>query len=234
MPSTDSTNGSSAAGFSLIELMIAMTLTLVVMGLASNFVAESLRIRVRENQRTVAISDAQRALNLMTREIANAGFNLTTNGLVVDDTDNEQIRVRSDVNFDGEVVNVGETDGEDVMFVRHVSENGRSSLIRARVSDPAEAPSVIAERIDAFTIRYYASRIAYTPQTNDADGNLICDIDDGAATEAADVADARYIILSVCVTMPEVGKPGTTNYQPASNVQLVSDISLRNIDPKHY
>jgi len=58
---------SSAAGFTLAELMIAMTVTLVMAGLASILMAGSFNIRARENQKTEALADTQRGLNLMTR-----------------------------------------------------------------------------------------------------------------------------------------------------------------------
>ena len=73
-------------GFSLLELLIAMTLTIVIMGLASTLLARSLNIRVKANANADALADAQRALNIMSREIANAGFNLTDNGIVAGDS----------------------------------------------------------------------------------------------------------------------------------------------------
>ena len=76
-------------GFSLIELVIAMTITLTVMGIATTLIARSLKVRARENRRTDALADAQRGLNLMTREISNAGFRMKTNGIVWQDSTND-------------------------------------------------------------------------------------------------------------------------------------------------
>ena len=58
----------SQRGFSLIELLIAMTVTIVIAGIASTLVAQSLRMRTREDARSDAIADAQRALNIVSRE----------------------------------------------------------------------------------------------------------------------------------------------------------------------
>ena len=73
-------------GFSLFELIIAMTLTVVVMGIASTLLAQCLNVRTRANENVDALADAQRALNIMSREIADAGFNLSDNGLVAADS----------------------------------------------------------------------------------------------------------------------------------------------------
>src|SRR6186997_129533 len=90
-------------GFSLIELLIAMSITLTVMGLATGFLASSFNVRARENQTTDALADAQRALNIMTREIANTGFGMANNGIVAADSNDTAIRVRANLNaFDGQ------------------------------------------------------------------------------------------------------------------------------------
>src|SRR5499426_3536314 len=86
------------AGFSLVELLIAMTATLVMLGIATTALSTGFRIRDREESVTDAAADAQRALNIMSREIANAGFNLNTNGLVPGDSDSTSIRIRSNLN----------------------------------------------------------------------------------------------------------------------------------------
>src|SRR5436190_24290563 len=89
---------SSQSGFSLIELLIAMSVSVVLLGLASVLLAGSFNIRARENQRTEAINDAQRGINLTTREIANSGYGLSTNGIVAGDSGTTSIRVRANLN----------------------------------------------------------------------------------------------------------------------------------------
>src|SRR5258705_13338349 len=89
---------SRVAGFSLFELLIAMTITLVILSVASAILANSFKIRARENQRTEALADAQRGLNLITREVANSGYGLTDNGIVGADSGLTSIRVRANLN----------------------------------------------------------------------------------------------------------------------------------------
>jgi len=48
------------AGFSLIELVIAMTVTLVLLGIATTMLARALNIRARANDNVDAMADAER------------------------------------------------------------------------------------------------------------------------------------------------------------------------------
>ena len=80
------------SGFSLLELIIAMGITITIMGLSSSLLAGSFHIRSREDRKSDAIADVQRALNIMTREISNAGMKLpgglpflSSNGVVAGD-----------------------------------------------------------------------------------------------------------------------------------------------------
>src|SRR5678816_3758359 len=93
------------AGFSLIEVLIAMGITITIMALATTLLAAGFRMRSREDRKSDAVADVQRALNIMTREIANAGLNLpsglaavSANGVVTNDSDNESLRIVSNLN----------------------------------------------------------------------------------------------------------------------------------------
>ena len=79
------TNKKNQAGFSLMELLVSLTITLVVMSIAVTMLARTLNVRTRENEHVDELGDVQRALNIMSREIANSGFILTTNGIVAAD-----------------------------------------------------------------------------------------------------------------------------------------------------
>ena len=190
--------GSGVAGFSLVELMIAMTVTLVVMTAACTLLAQALGIRTRENKRSDALADAQRALNIMSREIANSGFGLTDNGIVVADSGASGIRVRANLNGDAAV------DGtdEDLTYVYQAT-----SLAVVRYDRNADVATSLASRIDSLTITYFDNAgavIANNPLT---------------AANAPSVARVR-IALSVTLQ--------ATQGQPASSVQLTSDVALRN------
>src|SRR5678815_3497526 len=95
---SSSNKQTTSGGFSLLELLIAMVITMALMTAASTLLAQALRVRSRENQKSDALADAQRALNVMSREIANTGFNMTGNGIVAGDSGAVSIRIRSNLN----------------------------------------------------------------------------------------------------------------------------------------
>lgn len=215
------------SGFSLVELMVAMAVTLVVMALASSLIAGSFRTRTRENQKSDALADAQRALYVMSREIANSGFGLSNNGIVAADSTANSIRVRANLNaFEGQTSSNAVTDSdEDVKYLLY-SQGSDSYIIRLDVNTGART-TILANRVDSLVIRYYADRIDYT-QAN-------CDITpSGGAAEVASKKDTKFVVIALCVQLPAVGTAGSTGYQPASRVQLVSDVSLRNADLSSY
>ena len=88
----------SSSGFSLLELLIAMVITMALMTAATTLLANALRMRSRENQKSDALADTQRALNIMSREIANSGFNMNNNGIVASESGLNRIRIRSNLN----------------------------------------------------------------------------------------------------------------------------------------
>ena len=138
------THPKSETGFSLLELTIAMAITLAIMTAASTLLATSLRTRSRENVRSEALASAQRALNIMTREIGNSGYGLTDNGIVTADSGINSIRVRANLNND---TDLSDTD-EDVRFVFQ-SANG--AIVRV---DNAAGSVVLATNITGLTVKY--------------------------------------------------------------------------------
>ena len=213
-------------GFSLLELLIALVITMALMTAASTLLANALRMRTRENQKSDALADTQRAINIMSREIANAGFNMTNNGIVAADSGQHAIRIRSNLNrFD---YGLGVTDemrsgvgesGEDITYFINEAEN---TMYLARHDRFGTGSTVLANRIDSMNIHYFDRKVTYTaPEKGD-------DITDASATEVLNKADAKYIVIAVSVTLDEVGTPGSPGYQPQYSVLICSDVTLRN------
>jgi prepilin-type N-terminal cleavage/methylation domain-containing protein len=230
----------SESGFSLLELIIAMTITLGLAAAACTLLAQALRIRTRANDKVDGLADAQRALNIMSREIANAGFNLNNdNGIVAGDsvTDangNSTIRFRANLNkFDASAspaarsgIGVVDEDlGEDVKYFVWPDDN-RHLLARWDRFDSANGNgTVLANRLDALHIHYFNQRVTYS--TVMANGVSGCDITGASAGEVTP-DQAKYIVIAACVQQPAVGTPGSPGYQPQTNTLLVSDVVLRN------
>lgn len=211
-----------SAGFSIVELMIAITLTLVVLTIGSTLLSTGFRIRTRQNSASDAIADTQRALNIMSREIANAGFRLNTNGLVPGDSDSTHIRIRSNLNaLDTSASQTSRENvvdaGEDVKYL--VNDASNTNYLVRFDAYATNTTTVLANRLDSLRIHYFAQKVTYSTSG--------CDISSASSSEVSPSA-ASYIVLAVCVTLPAVGTPNTDGYVPASNVLLVSDVSLRN------
>jgi type II secretory pathway pseudopilin PulG len=214
-----------SAGFSIIELTMAMTITLILMSLASFLIAGSFNVRGRENQKSSALADAQRALNAMTREIANSGFGLSTNGIVTAQSSSTAIRIRANLNaFDRKSTSNSVIDSDEDVLYSLFTDNTQSYVERIDVNFGART-TVLANRVDALVIKYYANKIDYTSGA--------CSINTNA-TEVTGKTLAKYIVIIACVQLPAVGRPGAPGYQPPTNVQLTSDVSLRNADLVHY
>jgi len=231
------------AGFSLIELMIAMTIVVVIMALSSSLLASGFRMRSREDRKSDAIADVQRALNIMTREISNSGFKLpaglpaiASNGIVTNDSDFESIRIVSNLNGLPDSANAyfEDTDvtdaDEDVKFLMYVDADiGQRYIVRYEKNGTNQT-TVLANRIDSLVFRYYDEKVTYdTTVTTEG----VCDITNvlnaaGTTENEVSPSAAKFIVIAVGVTLPAVGSPNTDGYQPPSQVQLTSDVVLRN------
>jgi Tfp pilus assembly protein PilW len=239
---------SNAAGFSLVELLIALAVTLTMMTLASKVLMECFNIRTRQDARSDTIADVQRALNTVSREVASAGYGLTSNGIVggsgaaanTCDSDATSIRVRSNLNrFDTTPSDATTSqDNEDVKFFLNDSANTRY-LVRYNANSPGTKATVLANRITALQFHYFNQRVTYTTLGYDPsvpNASLITNARNSAGVTQAEVAPnlARYVVIMVVVRLPAVGKPDSPGYQPPSNEMLVSDVALRNFDLDNY
>lgn len=214
------------AGFSLLELLIAMAITMTLMTAAATLLASALRMRSRENQKSDALADTQRALNIMSREIANAGFNLTNNGIVPAESGLNRIRVRANLNkFDFDDPSLDDEDrsnvqnpGEDITYFLNEAEQ---TMYLVRHDLHGTGSTVLANRIDSMKVHYFDQKVTYTA----APGEF--DISNVSATEVAP-ANANYVVIVIAVTLDAVGSEGTAGYQPPYSVLLCSDVMLRN------
>jgi type II secretory pathway pseudopilin PulG len=202
------------AGFSLIELMVGLGVTLVIMVVASQLLSMSMFVRQRENQRSEAVADVQRALQAMSREIANAGLGMSNNGLMVEDSDDSGIRIRSNLNAFCGATSACDNDtsdaGEDIVYTLINNTTGGNGdnqrLITRQDVNDGNAVSALANRIDSMMFEYVN--------------------EEGATT--ADPSEAQKVKITVTVTLPAVGTEGQPGYQPPSQMQLVSEVALRN------
>ena len=207
----------SQHGFSLIELMVAMVIMLILMGLVSTLLGRAMSVRTRESQRTDALTSAQAALNVMSREISNAGFGIYSgtnsrrgsNGIVLADCSATRIRFRANLSNTGLQGVGGPTTldtndaGEDVTYYFDGTTN---SIVRYDPNDTPET-SAIVNRISSVTFRYF-----------DYTGTGSAGTETTAPTE-----NTGRIRITVLVQLDAVaGQPNPLD------VQFTSEVTLRN------
>lgn len=196
----------SSAGFSIVELLLAMTIMLVVMGLAANLFSKSLSTRQRESSRTDALTAAQAALNVISREIANSGYGLLNNGIVFADSNQQTLHFLSNVKNN----NLVTTDpGENITYY---FDAGTKSIMRYDANgEGANTPqtSIIINRISNVKFEYfdYSGSVSTATQTNPP------------------TPKTGRITVTITVSLEDVQGQGSNQ-----SVVLISDVTLRNSD----
>lgn len=128
-------------GFSLIELILSLTISLIILAAGVMVFSGALSSRARETSKTDAITSAQAALNIMSREIGNSGYGLMDNGIVADSTASKLHFRTNTVNTNGTTSDPGEDmvfyldgSGADQSVVRHDNNTNETSGVINRIS----------------------------------------------------------------------------------------------------
>lgn len=191
-------------GFSLIELLISMTIMLVVLGIAFTLFGRSMSTRQRESSRTDALTSAQAALNVISREIANSGYGIVGNGIVAADSTVQKLH------FVSNVVNTNTVITDQGENLTYFFEPTTQSILRydANGNGPGSPEtSIVINRISNIDFTYFDYVGSSTVPTQ-------------VATPTANTA---RVTVRLTVSMEAV--QGQVN---PSNVTLISDITLRN------
>ncbi len=210
------------AGYSIIELMIAMVVMLLALGIVSSLLSWAFSVRARESRTADALATAQAAISVISREISNSGFGLynesndiANNGIVLADSNDHKIRVRANLeNAGGTAEAPGPTTltinepGEDVTYF---FDAGTSSIVRFDPNGlgPGEPQtSVVVNRISNVTFEYYD----YVGGSSAATGPL-----------TAPTSNTGRVRIVVDVELdPVVGQPD------GQRVTFASEVTLRN------
>ena len=192
-------------GFSLIELIISMLVTLIFLGGAVAIFTNQLQSRRYQGARADAITSAQAAINILSREIGNSGYGLkrgilASNGLVLGDCTATRLHFRANTNNS----NVTTSDpGEDVTFFY---DSTSQSIVRYDAANLGSSAGII-NQVSNVTFTYYD----YAP--------------DGTFTTVATPSD-RTARVSIRLTVLLTQDP--TDVSTPVNVTVESDIALRN------
>lgn len=196
------------AGFSLIELMIAMTIVLVLLGLVSTLFARVMGTRQRESRRTDALTSAQAALNVMSREIANSGYGLNTNGIITGDSNSDKIHFRSNVDNIGASRLTTTSPGEDITYFYDLNTESIVRYDAHGINPTTPSISVIVNKVSRVKYDYF-----------DYVGSSSTPIPKTIPTSAT----SRIRITVTVQLEPVQGQPNQT-------VTFTSDVTLRNSD----
>jgi type II secretory pathway pseudopilin PulG len=219
------------AGFSIMELLVAMVVMIFITGAATTLLVSAFNLRSREDQRSEGTADARRALNIITREVASAGYQLPggltystpagtrpvpANGLIAEDCSATAISFVTNTDAQGnfnqnpndaipdDPPNFAIAGADEAIKFQFVQDGANNFLVR---KDLLTGDSlVLANRIDGVQFDFLNS----------------------AGTAAATIAQATSINISVWVTLDPIGRPGSRGFQPASQVALSSRVNLRN------
>ena len=181
-----------------------MVVTMVILGGAIAIFTNQLESGRFQSSRADAVTSAQAAINILSREIGNSGYGLrrgilASNGLVLADCNATRLHFRANTNN----LNAATSDpGEDVTFYYDAASQ---SIVRYDAADGGSSAGII-NQVSLVNFRYfdYASN--------------------GTVTEVATPTDntARITIKLTVLLSTDL------NANSARNVTVESDISLRN------
>jgi Tfp pilus assembly protein PilW len=200
------TENPEIAGFSMVELVASMAITLIILAVAVMTFSGALSTRERENSRVDALTSAQAAINIMTREIANSGYGIQTNGICAGGTGNcladsndQRLHIRANISNNDYTTDDA---GEDITFF--YDETSQSVL---RYDANTGITSGVINRVSQVEFGYFD----YTDTTTNTN-----------PLSAPSAATGR-IRIRLWVILPDIkGQP--TNQR----VQFTSDVTLRN------
>ena len=157
------TKGKKNAGFTIIELLIALTLSLVVLTSVSGAFVSQRKTYDAQEQMTEMIQGTRAVMEIFTRDVKLAGFNPTGSTTLVGIPYNTtQLEIRADLDGDGTATS---SDTNELIIYTHDSTNLEIDRDAGQAFSYAK---LLAEDIESFTFDYL-----------DADGN--------ATTTAADI-----------------------------------------------
>lgn len=214
---------SSSGGFSLVELIMSLLLSLLILGVAVATFSGALGSRDRETSRTDAITSAQAALNIMSREIGNAGYGivdsagLPIHGIVVADSNDKLLHFRANIdNFGGNGANTSQA-GENLTYYCETCDGSSTgSVVRSDANVGSGAPSGIINRVSDVKFEYFDVNPATCLVSNIA--NTI-----PLGKPTANTVKVR--ITLIVILQPARNQPNNSEQRKQS---LTSEVTLRN------
>lgn len=193
------------AGYTLIELLLSLAISLVIFGAAVATFTGALNGREYQSARTDAIVSAQAAINIMSREIGNSGYGLLNNGLVLADSNATRLHFRTNVdNSDYSTTDIN----EDVTFYCDSCDSDGGSVVRYDAN--SGLTSGIINKVSRVQFQYWN----YDDITHAVTGPF-----------TAPTLNTGRVTITLTVIINTVQGQPTGD---AANVTVTSDVTLRN------
>lgn len=193
-------------GFTLVELIVSMALSLIILGVAVTVFSSALNGRSYQSARTDAIVSAQAAINIISRDVGNGGYGLLNNGIVLADSNADRLHFRTNVNNS----NYTTTDSnEDITFFCDSCDVDGGSVVRFDASGGGTTSGII-NKVSRIRFQYWD----YNEITHALTGPF----------DVPTLNTGRITITLTVIINNISGAPGGA----ASNVTVTSDVTLRN------
>jgi type IV pilus assembly protein PilW len=147
-------------GFTLVELMVSMSIGMVILAAVTTTFMSQTRIYNAQEQINEMQQNARGALDIITREVKMAGYKPNGGGFNGVTYSTTQLMIQADLDSDG-AISTSSTANEQI---RYVFDSANQRITRAVGSGSAQ---VIAEHISAFTFSYLYTNGTTTTVTAD-------------------------------------------------------------------
>jgi type IV pilus assembly protein PilW len=147
-------------GFTLVELMVSMSIGMVILAAVTTTFMSQTRIYNAQEQINEMQQNARGALDIITREVKMAGYKPNGGGFNGVTYSTTQLMIQADLDSDG-AISTSSTANEQI---RYVFDSANQRITRAVGSGSAQ---VIAEHISAFTFSYLDTNGTTTTVTAD-------------------------------------------------------------------
>jgi type IV pilus assembly protein PilW len=149
MVSTPRAPGRNSAGFTLVELLVSLTIFAVVTGVLTTVLVSANRTHRQTTHRAEIQAASRQALSLLTAELAQAGADprippVGIPGIVA--ADSASLRVRADLNADGTIQTTEPS--EDITYTYNA---GAGTLLR----NPGSGAAVVLQNVTGMRFTYF-------------------------------------------------------------------------------
>lgn len=136
-------------GATLVELLVAVAIGAILLTLVTRFFASQNKTYVQQMNSADLRGGLRAAMDLVQRELRNAGYDPLGKGFVGVEVDTTRLKLRADLNGDGDVADADEA-------IEYRLDKTQGFLLRGPIvaSGVTATPDVVLEDVDTFYLEY--------------------------------------------------------------------------------